>query len=82
MPSALRLRWSAIRSKRRRNSAGVEVLPLQREEVRDEIVDLAIVEIDVGVAQQRREVVGVGPRRASWKSMMYRLPSCSIRLRL
>src|SRR5258707_12767641 len=34
-------------------------VPLQREEVRDQLVELAVRDVDVRVAQQRREIVGV-----------------------
>ena len=65
VPSAFRLRCSAIRSKRRRNSPlpwrrhGARADASQRQEERDQLVHLLFGEVHVRIAQQRHQVVGV-----------------------
>ena len=55
------MRCSAITSNRCRNSRSVAGLSLERQEVGDQLVDRLLGQIDVRVAQQRHQVVGVGP---------------------
>src|SRR5262245_24182307 len=42
-------------------AAGIGGLPFEGQEIGDEVADLPFIEVDVGVAQQRREIVRVRP---------------------
>ena len=65
MPSAFRLRCTDIRSNRRRysaNASGVACDGAPKLQVTaNQLVDALLRQVDVRIAQQRRQIVGVGP---------------------